>query len=166
MSHSAKMVNDRTMDRTWIVVGDGGAARIMAVSPDHTHLVTLQEITAPDSHRKTHDIVSDRGGRSFESGSSTRHGIEAKTDPHELAKERFVRDLGVTLSRNRAAGDFDVLVVVMTRAQMHALRESLDEATTACVAGFLTKDLVKMDNTAVWAHLTEEGLMPAARRPR
>lgn len=166
MSPPVKTVPNHSLDRTWVVVADGGAARILTVSPDHSHLVTLREMISPDIHHKTHDIVSDRAGRSFESASSTRHGIQAKTDPHDLAKERFVHDLGKSLSDCHLGGDFDVLVLAVTRAQVHNLEGALSATTKACVAGIAAKDLVKMSNTAVWEHLTADGIMPPPSRQR
>ena len=160
MPHTAKSVHSRNLDRTWIVVADGGAARILAVAPDHTHLVSLHDITSPDMHRKTHDMVTDRPGRSFESATPGRHAIAAKTDPHEQAKERFVHGLGVTLNQHRAAGDFDVLVLAVTRAQVHELEEALDAGTKACVASRISKDLVKTSNADIWARLIEDGVLP------
>lgn len=165
MPQPHKTVHAGSLDRTWIVVADGGAARILTVSPDHSHLVTLLSQTSPEIHQKTHDLVSDRGGRSFESDSTSRHGIQAKTDPHDLTKERFVQDLGKTLSARHAAGDFDVLVLVVTRAQMHTLEGALDATTKACVAGIVGKDLVKMPAAEIWEHLTTDGIMPPPLRP-
>ena len=165
MSQPHKTVHARSLDRTWIVVADGGAARILTVAPDHSHLMTLRELTSPDIHHKTHDMVSDRGGRSVESDSTSRHGIQAKTDPHELAKERFVHDLGKNLCQHHAAGEFDVLVLVVTRAQVHTLETALNGTTKASVAGIVAKDLVKMPATEIWRHLTADGIMPPPLRP-
>lgn len=165
MPQTHKTVHPRSLDRTWIVVADGGAARILTVAPDHSHLVTLLSQTSPEIHQKTHDLVSDRAGRSIESASVTRHGIQAKTDPHDQAKERFVHELGKTLSARHAAGDFDVLVLAVTRAQMHSLQEALDARTKACVAGIVGKDLVKMPAAEIWEHLTADGILPPLLRP-
>lgn len=160
MMQTIKTVHPKALDRTWIVVADGGAARILGVAPDHTHLVTLRDTTSPNMHQKTHDMVSDRGGRVQESATSTRHGVEAKTDPHDLAKERFIQDLGESLNKSRAAGEFDVLVLAVTRAQVHTLEVALNAATKACVAATVAKDLVKTPNAEIWERLADDGIMP------
>jgi protein required for attachment to host cells len=138
------------------------------VAPDHTHLVSLHEITSPDLHRKTHDMVTDGPGRVFESAAPGRHAIAAKTDPHEQAKERFIHSVGVLLNQRRAAGDFDVLVLAVTRAQVHEFEAALDDATKACVAARLSKDLVKTPTAEIWHRLIEDGVVPqrpAGARP-
>ena len=124
--------------------------------------MSLHDFTSPDMHRKTHDMVTDRPGRAFESATPTRHAIAAKTDPHEQAKERFIHGLGLTLNHHRAAGDFDVLVLAVTRAQVHELETALDAGTKASVAARIAKDLVKTPNVEIWQRLIEEGIMPPA----
>jgi protein required for attachment to host cells len=121
-------------------------------------------MASPDMHNKTHDMVSDRGGRSFESATTGRHGIEAKTDPHDLAKERFVQSIAEDLNKSHAGGAFDVLVLAVTRAQVHTLETSLNATTRACVAAVVAKDLVKTPNHEIWPRLTEDGIMPPAQR--
>jgi protein required for attachment to host cells len=150
----------KSLDRRWIVVADGGNARVLTISADRTSLVTQREMMSADVHRKTHDLISDRPGRSFESGSSTRHSIEAKTDPHELAKERFVADVGAMLVEQNRAGAFDDLVLIVTRAQAKSLKSALDTATAARVTHTWTKDLVKTPNAEIWDRLIEAGMMP------
>ena len=121
-------------------------------------------MTCPDIHNKTHDMMADRAGRSFESATTGRHGIEAKSDPHDLAKERFVQSIAEDLNKHHAAGDFDVLVLLITRAQVHTLETSLNATTKACVASIVAKDLVKTPNHEIWPRLTEDGIMPPAHR--
>jgi protein required for attachment to host cells len=153
------------LSRRWIVLVDGGAARVLAVSEAHTSLDTLREMHAADVHRKTHDLVTDRAGRSHESASPTRHGIEAKTDPHAQAKENFVGEVAEMLVREYRAGAFDELILAVTPAQAQNLKDGLDAATAAVVRATLTKDLVKEPNAAVWDRLIAEGLMPPRATP-
>jgi protein required for attachment to host cells len=164
MPQPAKTVHARSLDRTWILIADGGAARIMTVSPDHTHLVRREEMTSPDIHRKTHDIVSERGGLGFASAGGRQHGMEAPTDAHELAKEQFIKTVAETLNRHAEAGDFDVLVLTVTRAQLRTLQDALSPATRSRVAAVIGKDLVKTPDHEIWDHLASEGAMP--ERPR
>jgi len=150
----------KSLDRRWIVVADGGSARVLTISADRTSLVTQREMVSADIHRKSHDLTSDGPGRSFESGSTTRHAIEPKTDAHELAKERFVGDVAAMLVEQNRAGAFDELVLIVTRAQAKTLKSALDTATAARVTHTLTKDLVKTPNAEIWDRLIEAGMMP------
>jgi protein required for attachment to host cells len=150
----------QSVHRRWFVVADGGTARFLATSKDRTKLEVLREVAAPGVHLKTHDIVSDRPGRSFESASPTRHGIAAKNDPHEMAKERFIAEVAELLCQENEAGRFDELVLIVTRAQAATLQEALDPATRARVRETLTKDLTKEPVHALYDRLIADGLLP------
>jgi protein required for attachment to host cells len=152
-----------SLERRWIVVADGGAARVLALNPERNGLAVLHEMESADRHSKTHDIVSDRPGRSFESASPTRHGVEAKTDPHELSKERFVEAVAGWL--NGQASAFDDLVLIVTPAQASTLTGALEPAVRERVREVITKDLVKTPNPEIMDRLIGEGLLPPHPTP-
>lgn len=147
-------------NRRWIVVADGGSARLLALAADGTSLETLHEMTSPDMHRKTHDLVTDGPGRSFESSGVARHAIAAKTDPHEQSKEEFITEVAKKLTQENQSGAFDDLVLVVTRTQAHTLQSALDDATRAKIKDVVTKDLVKTPNAKIWDRMIEAGLLP------
>jgi len=146
--------------RRWIVVADGGGAKVLALAEDGTSLETVRAIEAPDAHSKTQDIVSDRPGRSFESSSATRHGLEARTDAHDLAKEQFIGSLGRALVEDNKAGAFEDLVLVVATAQANNLMGALDDVTRAKVCEVVKKDLLKTPNGQIWDRMIEAGLLP------
>jgi protein required for attachment to host cells len=150
----------QSVHRRWFVVVDGGTARFMATSKDRSGLEVLRQVVAPEIHLKTHDLVSDRAGRDFESGSPTRHGIVAKHDPHEMAKQRFVAEVAGLLREENEAGRFDELVLIVTRAQAATLRDALDPATRARVLETVTKDLTKEPLHELYDRLIADGLLP------
>lgn len=152
------------LDRRLIVVADGGSARFLAISPDHTSLMVRQTITSGDIHLKTHDLMTDKLGRSFESASPTRHGIAPRHDPHEMAKEHFVQALAERLNQDRQAGLFDELIIAVAPSQAATLRHALDAATSACVVEVLVKDLTKTTASDIWDRLIEARLMPPRSR--
>ena len=71
----------RALERLWSVVADGGTARALGVAGDRRGLTVLREMASVDARRRTQDLVSDRQGRSFESGSATCHAIAPGHDP-------------------------------------------------------------------------------------
>ena len=146
--------------RRWIVVIDSGSARILALAKNGKGLETLREMHSADAHRKTHDLVTDRTGRSFESSGPTRHAVEAKSDPHERAKEHFIGEVARTLEQENQSSGFDDLVLVVTRAQASTLQDALNEATRAKVHAVIKKDLVKTPNAKIWDRMIEAGLLP------
>lgn len=163
MSQGARdvRVRRRPLDRVWIVVVDGGQARVLAVAGDRRGLTVLREMTSVDVHRRTQDLVSDRPGRSFESASVTRHAIAPRQDAHEQARERFVGQIAQMLIEDYRARQFDELILIVAPGLSSVLRDALDEATRARVRETLVKDLTKVPPRDIHARLVEAGLLPA-----
>lgn len=151
----------RALDRVWIVVADGGMARVLGVTGDRRGLSVLREMTSVDAHRRAHDLVTDRPGRSFESASTTRHGITPRTDPHDAARERFIAQLAAMLVEDNRARQFDELILIVAQGLSSPLREAMDSATRARVRETLLKDLTKAPLAEIHDSLIEAGLLPA-----
>ena len=150
----------RSLNRLWIVVADGGAARVLAVSEDRSRIEVLRDMDAANVHAKTHDLVSDRAGRSFESASPTRHAIAPKHDPHVEQKHRFIQSLAELLNQDNQAGLFDQLILIVTPAETKVLHDALDALTRTRVRETITKDLTKEAPSHVWERMIAAGLMP------
>jgi protein required for attachment to host cells len=154
-------VRRRPLDRLWIVVADGATARVVGVTGDRRGLTMLREVTSVAAHRRTHDLVSDRQGRSYESGATARHAIEARHDPHQEARERFVAQLATMLNEDNRARQFDEAILIVAHGMSSQLRDALDAATRARIRQTLIKDLTKEPLPALYEHLVEAGLLPA-----
>ena len=154
----------RSLDRLWIVVADGGVARILAISDERDHLRVLREHHSPDAHLKTHELVDAPVGRSFESASPTRHGIASRLDPHAEQKHHFIAGLAEALNQDSDADLFDQLVLIVTPAQSHLLLAGLNPRAAAKVLDSIHKDLTKELPQAIWERLIAAKLMPP-RRP-
>ncbi len=150
----------RPLDRLWIVVADGGQARVLGIAADRRGLNALREMTSVDAHRRSQDLASDRPGRSFESANPTRHAIAPRQDPHEEARERFISQLALMLSEDNRAGQFDELILIVAPGLSGTLRDALDEPTRARVRETLVKDLTKVPAHEIHARLVEAGLLP------
>jgi protein required for attachment to host cells len=105
------------------------------------------------AHKRSGDLVSDRPGRGQESATTTRHAIEPRHDPHELAEQAFVRDVARQLDEHGAGGDYDRLVLVAPTRALNNLRSAISADTRARVAGTLAKDLVNVPDHALYPHL-------------
>lgn len=136
----------------WIAVMDGEHARF--VQPDRSHeLRTVLALDSTMAHQRSHDIGSDRPGRSFESASSARHAVGGRHDPHVMEKEKFARLVAERLNAASAAEEFDELVIVAPAHTLHEVREELDVGAAAKLVGTLEKDLVKMPDHALSPHV-------------
>lgn len=150
----------RPLDRVWVVVADGGRARVLGVTGDGRGLAQLREMTSVDARRRTRDLVSDRPGRGYDSASTTRHAITPRQDAQEQARERFVGQLAVMLTEDNRARQFDELILIVAPGLSAKLRDALDEPTRARVRETLVKDLTKAPLQDIHDRLVEAGLLP------
>ena len=136
------------------VIAYGGHARFVRPAPDNA-LHTFEAIDSTTVHKKDQDLVSDRPGRSFESSSIARHAYAPRTDPHEMAKDRFAHTVAGKVNEDAAAGVFNELVVVAPAHVLSELTDALDLPANVKLLGNLAKDLVKTPDHELWPHLKE-----------
>ena len=137
-----------------IVIADGGHARLVRPAADNA-LHTFEAIDSTSVHKHDRDLVSDRPGRSFESGQTARHAYTPRSDPHEMAKEDFARLIAQRVNDDSAEDLFNELVVVAPAHVLSELTGGLDAPTKAKLRGTLAKDLVKTPDHELWPHLKE-----------
>jgi protein required for attachment to host cells len=142
----------RQHHKVWFVIADGGHARFVRPASDNA-LHTFQAVDSVTLHKRDHDLVSDRPGRAFESGAAARHAYTPRTDPHEMAKDQFTREVARMINATSAADGFHDLVVVAPSHVLNELTECLDPATKAKLLGSLAKDLVNTPDHQLWPHL-------------
>lgn len=136
------------------VIADGGHARFVMPASDNA-LHTVEAVNSTTVHKHDRDLVSDRPGRSFESGTTGRHAYTPRTDPHELAKDQFTRAVARRVNEDSAASVFNELVIVAPAHVLSELTDGLDAPTRAKLLGSLAKDLVKTPDHELWPHLKE-----------
>ncbi len=141
--------------RLWVVIADGEHARFVARDPHARTLRTVRTVDSATAGERSHDLGSDRPGRSFESAASAHHAVQPKHDPHLLAKQAFVADIARQVNEAAAAGEFDHLVVVAPSHALGELRDGLGEAARKTLVGTLGKDLVKTPDHELPEHLAE-----------
>jgi len=128
---------------TWIAVADGAQARILATRNGREFTV-VDELSSPEAHLATRDLVSDRPGRSHESMAPAHHAIEARHDPHALAKHAFLRGVAQRLLAGARDKRYECLVLVAPKRQLGELRGCIDEQVRKKVSAEHGKDLTKL----------------------
>ena len=136
------------------VIADGGHARFVKLS-DVKALYTVEALDSAAANKRTHDLVTDRPGRSFESSGPTRHGYTPRHDPHDVERHKFGQLIGTLLRDGAVPGGFDALVLVAPADVLKDIIGALDAATEKKVAGTLDKDLVKVPDHELQPHLAE-----------
>ena len=141
----------------WYVIADGGRARILVPSAGGSGYTTIDDIVSASAHMKSADLGSDKPGRSQESGTTARHAIAPKTDPHELEKEKFAKLLANQLNAAYAGGAFQALILVGPPRFLETLRGDLRPAVANAVVDELPKDLTGIPNNDLPSHLDKVG---------
>jgi protein required for attachment to host cells len=136
---------------TWIIVADGSRARILTPREEGSGFDIVSETTSAETHVPSREIWADRPGHVQESGSSARHSIEPRHDPHEERKAAFIRQLATQV--NAAAERFDSLVLFAPPRSMAELRERLEEGVRRKITAAAAKDLTKLPLSELPGHL-------------
>ena len=143
--------------RTWILVTDGGKARILenlGVGKGVHQVAGLEEtITLPPNR----ELQDDRPGRGHESASPMRHAVEV-SDPHRVLKRTFASHLVDELSALHRKGAFDRLVLVAPPEMLGNLRAVIGDPLAKSVIGELARDLTHLPTTDIATHL--EAIIP------
>ena len=137
-----------------VVVADGGHARFLREAADHG-LHAFETMDAATVHKHTHQLVSDRAGRAFESASPAHHAYAARLDPHEQEKIRFLRVVSQLIKEHSDAGEFESLVLVAPARALEELTAALEPPARAKLVGTLAKDLTKVPAHELSPHLKD-----------
>ena len=147
--------------KIWVVIADGEHARVVIPTAPHGQFATTFSFDSITAHLLSRDLGSERPGRVNERGSTTRHAIEPRQDPHKAAKRNFVLEVAKQINGHAEAGEFDQLVLVAPGHALHDLREALSATAIGKVSGSLVKDLTKTPDHDLPSHLAEWWRRPA-----
>ena len=141
--------------QTWILIADGARARILQNDGPGKGLHEIPGGTFHGNHAATHDIMSDRTGRSYSSVGPGRSAIEAHSDPHRELKKQFAHQLADALADGLQRKAYDRLVIVAAPSALGDLRAALSDQVRAKVTGELAKDLTKTPDGDVAEYLRD-----------
>ena len=98
-------------------------------------------------------LGTDRPSRVNESANAARHAVEPRRDLHSAAKEDFVKQVAGAVDGEHERGGFDKLVLVAPPRVLTELKEKLSKTMAKLVADGLQKDLTKVPDHELTAHL-------------
>lgn len=136
--------------RTWIVVADGGHARILESGYPHSGVTVRFDVTS-DARQTAGKLAADRLPRTQESGNSARHGIEPRVSLKDHEKQVFAERLAGYLKGG--INNFDQLVLVAPMRFLNLVRDTLPDPVSKKIAATRSKDLTWMSDAEVLSHL-------------
>lgn len=140
---------DNSVKTTWVVVAQKAGARFMEHKSGYgRHLVMVRELEHPDGRKRNHEIDSDRPGQASSGGSGSpagrgtmRRSMNHEETAHEHQVKQFANTIATELSKLRASGAFDQLLLVAEPGFLGLLRDALDKPTSAVVIDSVPKNL-------------------------
>jgi protein required for attachment to host cells len=137
----------------WVVVCDGAKALVLE-NLGNIQSPSLKMIEAIEQKDlATHELGTDRPGRSFSSVGHGRSAVE-QTDWHDQAEQVFLTQLAQYLDAAVASGKAKSLIVVAPPRALGMLRPAYSHAVKGAVRAEVDKDLVKQTVAEIEKRLT------------
>lgn len=136
--------------RTWIVVADGGHARVLESGHPHSGITVRLDVTS-DARQTAGKLAAGRLPRTQESMGSARHGIAPRISLKDHEKRLFAARLANYLKGG--LGNFDLLVLVAPMRFLNLVREILPDSVSKKISTVRSKDLTWMSDAEVLDHL-------------
>lgn len=143
--------------RVWIAVADN---RILRIFEKKGKRLTLSEEVKPHGHRKKILADSAVGRVSSSSRSGPRHKLEPHLNKAHKEQKAFAQDIATFLDGAVRAEAFDRLIIAAAPKTLGEIRQTLSRKVNARVIAEVSKDLTKMNGTALRAELEKKDLLP------
>jgi len=137
------------------LIADGANAKVYQFSDEEPELEAVKDVSFNIDLPRTHDIVSDRPGRSFESQGRTRHAKSSRSDPHRELKRNLARKIADALKSSLTDKRYNKLVLVAPPVTLGDLRDALAKSVQARVIAEVAQDLIKVPASRLPTHLVD-----------
>ena len=142
------MISDLLLNKksSWVIVADESAATIYAREARRAPLSELTQLSNETGRKKAGDLISDRGGRSFDSHGQGRHTMmKEQSGPKKRAAVAFAKDIASRVTNAVRDGACDEIVLIAEPRFLGVLRDALDMAGTINPAVTIDKEMVGRD---------------------
>jgi len=113
-------------DSYWVVVADEFQATFYARAKKYSPLQEVSTTRNDTAREKTRDLISDKGGRAFDSHGQGRHTMASeKEDPKTRSAVLFAKALAQQIGSAKQEAGFDRLIVVAAPRFLGFLRQAL-----------------------------------------
>ncbi len=144
------MSSDNKDKAWWVVVADEASAviyrRETRRSPLQVHLALSNEA----ARKKLGDLMSDRGGRSFDSRGEGRHTMSnEKTDPKTQSAQVFARDIAGRIASAIHAGRCRGYALVAAPRFLGLLRDAVSRSCSSEPYATVDKEMIGQEPAAI-----------------
>jgi protein required for attachment to host cells len=141
--------------RTWIIIADGGEARILISEMGMIGLQQLPNSSFSDPQLPTHEMVTDRQPSVRKSMSNASHAVGSKSDPHKQRKIQFIKDVMGHIEQAGDSGAFDHLIIVAPPFILGEIRKELSPRLQKLVHAEFSHDYVHQTNDYIYEQLKD-----------
>jgi protein required for attachment to host cells len=140
-----------------VVVADESAAILYTAKKRRGPLEEWRRFENEAARMKTGDLISDRGGRSFDSHGQGRHTMASeKAGPRQHIATRFAKTVAETIAQEMRGGRCAGYSLVVAPRFLGELRKEIGKLVRTSPLATVDKDVIGMD-VAVVEKLLESG---------
>ena len=134
----------------WAIVADEARAIVYGHETKSGPLRKVLTLDNEIARMKASELISDRGGRSFDSGGEGRHAMgEEKSDPRRQAAARFAKTIASRISKAKHSGTCRDFALVAAPRFLGELRSALNTMSKVDPYLEIDKDMVAADPVAI-----------------
>ena len=134
----------------WVVVADRSKAIVYARDALRSPLRELFSLDNEAAQKKTDELITDRGGRSFDSHGKGRHTMShEKADPKQVAAMAFAKQIAGRIAKALHEGDCRGFALVAAPGFLGLLRPAISITTTTEPYATIDKEVVGQDAAVI-----------------
>jgi len=135
---------------TWVIVADETTATIYSRKAKKSPLEELFTLENVTGRKKPGDLVSDRGGRSFDRFGDGRHTItKEEAGPKKRAAAAFAKKIALRINKAMREGTCDQFAVISAPRFLGVLRRALAKTGKNAPGLSIDKEMVGQDAATI-----------------
>lgn len=141
----------------WIMIANSNLARIYSFQTlnSHNSFNLVEELIHPQSRKRSLDLATDKPG-SYKSGLSARGTYASAHEPKEVEIDAFATKLANLINKNRAANQFEKLIIVAPAHFYGLLGKHLNKTTKKFLKKIIQKDYTAIPANELYETLQEK----------
>lgn len=145
-----------TKKTTWVIVADESAATVYSRKSRRGALTEQFSLTNEAGRKKSGDLISDRGGRSFDSHGQGRHTMaKEQSGPKKTAAAAFAKKIANRANKAIHEGACDEIALISAPRFLGVLRDACAKKGNVVPALTIDKEMVGQDIAAIEKLLAE-----------
>lgn len=125
----------------WVVIASSSYAEIFSVNNSGVDIKTVHYLDFPDGRKKSGEVDTDKPGRNYQKGGSTRHAYSPHDSVHHHEQKVLAGMIAEVLRKDHADNAFDNLIIIAPPSFLGELRPALTKAVKECVSKELAKEI-------------------------